>query len=282
MPPGGMQERSGLESIMKLFDAFREFLTGLARLFVFWPDGWVLMRRTVAWCRTHDLLEAWIAYWVVGTAMFWALNLLSFTVITATVGDDAPRLVRAAALRAEAQRHLPGDIGLWNALNIQREVMFDPGHLLALDPRQQALTAVLQALAMAALGAAMMGVFIRLLPRLRPPKKQAQVWAFSVAAMPLVCLPMLFASFAALVLVAVWPLPMVLLGFGAVASTAFLVWIIRIGQRAFRLKSERYWLFTAASLMLLGGFSFVGGFSPKPYADVAKAILGSTSAEKAK
>jgi hypothetical protein len=271
-----------VESVLKLFETFREFLTGLARLFIFWPDARLLLRRTVAWCRTHDPMAAWLAYWVVLAAILWATNLLNIVVTTAMVGDEAPRLVAEAAKLVEAQRHLPSDIGLADALAVQREVMNLPGHLLALDPQQQVLMAVLQALAMATLGALLMGVFIRLLPRLRRPKKQAQVWAFSVAAMPLVNLPVLVALFGALVLVAVGPLPLISLGLGGALSMALLLWLITLGQRAFRLSGGRYWLSMAASLALLAGFSILGGFAPKPYADVAKAILGGAAAEKPK
>jgi hypothetical protein len=268
--------------MLKLFEIFREFLLGLGGLFVFWPDARALMRRTVGWCRHHDLAEAWIAYWVVLAVLLWASNLLFIAVTAGVAGDDAPRLIAEAATLTEAQRHLPAGLSLGEKLAIQRQVMFHQGHLLSLTPMQQIIVAALQALAAAALVAAMMGCFIRLLPRLRRPKKQAQVWAFTVAFMPLANLPLLFGLFGALVLLAVWPLPVLILGAGSIASLALLSWGVWIGQRAFRLSGRRYWGAVAASLMLIGSFMLVGGFAPKPYADLARTILGAATPEKVK
>lgn len=271
-----------MEPFLKVFETFREFFTGLAGLFVFWPDGRMLLRRTVAWCQTHKLREAWIAFLVVVTASLWALNSVMFAISSDLAALKAHDVSEPAAVRAPQPTWGARSAGTWEKLKSSRQVMFDPGFLLTLSPKQQALTSLLQALAMATLGTAMMGVFSRLLPRVRSQKKQAQVWTLSVAALPLVELPLLFGCFGVVVLYDVPELALVSLGLGVVASMALMIWLFEITQRAFKLTRKRYWLLTTAGCGLILGFSFLGAFSVKPYADVAKAFLGTASVSKEK
>jgi hypothetical protein len=271
-----------VEIILKLFEVFREFLTGLARLFVFWPDSRVLLRRTVAWCRTHELREAWIAFWMVGTAFMWSVNSVLFTAATDIAGTGVQDVINGAASQLDQLRRQGGNAGTWEGLKSLPGVMFNPGFLLSLSPKQRTLTSLLQALAMTTLSAAIMGMLIRVLPRVRSPKKQSQVWAMSVAAVPMLAIPLLFGMFGVVVLYAVPQLALFALALGIALSMAFSIGAIALAQRAFRLTGRRYWLFTVVCCVLIAGLSLLGAFSTKPYADLAKAILGNSSIEKEK